>query len=497
MTLYPRSLLGRTAITIAVTLLAFMAISMTAAVYFVYNPMAKRHAEDFAAIIVSVAHLLQDLPVEFHAELKDRLLEDHGLIVAEQPFESIETTSNLPFYPFFHAALDEQAGKDLRIVESADSPLIWVDVSAHGKIYRLGFDKERLGINPPVVLILAVGVGAVLTLLASLLEVRRVVQPLNRLSVATKQVARGGNPPHVPEDGPEEIASLARTFNRMSADLQQLSENRTVMISGISHDLRTPLTRLGLAVEMLDEDTNPELIARIRHNLDTMNSLIRQFLQFSRGVEGACPVQLDLWQMIESLAADLKLEGSELRLHRNDPPCVYFADSVALERVLANLLKNAAQHGNGRPIDVDLHCNEDEVAIEIRDRGPGIPADEVEAVFRPFHRLGSARSQSPNGTGLGLAIANQLALKHDWSIQLLPRRGGGTVARLSLPPGHRFGLCGSSVQRRQKTFNVQAGTPVRAAISEPLENEDLQAPVGTEALGKEDTEFLRRVGTDR
>lgn len=496
MTFYPRSLLGRTAITIAITLLAFMAISMTAAVYFVYNPMAKRHAEDFAAIIVSVAHLLQDLPVELHAELEDRLLEDHGLIIAEQPFESFDTTSDLPFYPFFHEALDQQAGEDLRIVESADSPIIWVDVPAHGKIYRLGFDEQRLGINPPVVLILAVSVGALLTLFASLLEVRRVVRPLNQLSGAAKKVARGGNPSPIPEEGPEEIASLARTFNRMSSDLQQLSENRTVMIAGISHDLRTPLTRLGLAVEMLDESSNPELIERIRHNLDTMNSLIRQFLQFSQGVEGELPVQLDLWQMIESLAADLKLEGSDLRLHRNDPPCVYFADAVALERVLANLLKNAVQHGNGRPIDVDLHCKEEEVAIEIRDRGPGIPPEEVQAVFRPFHRLGPPDSQSSNGSGLGLAIASQLAKKHGWKIELLPRDGGGTRARLSLPPGQRFGLCGSSSQRRQVTFDLQSSTPVRTAVGESAEDERLEAPVGTDAVRHETAELLRRVGTD-
>ena len=496
MTLYPRSLLGRTAITIAVTLLAFMAISVAAAVYFIYNPMAKRHAEDFAAIIVAAAHSLQDLPVEMHAELKNRLLADHGLIVAEQPFESFESTSDLPFYPFFHEALDEQAGEDLRIVESADSPIIWVDVPAHGKIYRLGFDEERLGINPPVVLILAVGVGALLTLFASLLEVRRVVRPLNQLSRAANKVARGGNPAPIPEEGPYEIASLARTFNRMSSDLQQLSENRTVMIAGISHDLRTPLTRLGLAVEMLDENSNPELIERIRHNLETMNSLIRQFLQFSQGVEGELPVQLDLWQMIESLAADLKLEGSDLRLHRNDPPCVYFADAVALERVLANLLKNAVQHGNGRAIDVDLHCKEEEVAIEIRDRGPGIPPEEVEAVFRPFHRLGSSDSQSSNGSGLGLAIANQLAHKHGWKIELLPRDGGGTRAKLSLPPGQRFGLCGSSTSRRQVTFDLQSSAPVSSAVGKPLECEHLQTPIDADTVRHEDTELLRRVGTD-
>jgi two-component system osmolarity sensor histidine kinase EnvZ len=445
MTVYPRSLLGRTAITIAFTLLAFMAVSMAAAVYFIYNPMAKRHAEDFAAIIVAAAHSLQGLPVELHGELKNRLLADHGLIVAEQPFESFETSSHLPFYPFFHEALDEQAGADLRIVEPTDSPIIWVDVPAHGKVYRLGFDRQRLGINPPVVLILVLAVGALLTLLASVLEVRRVVRPLDRLSAAVKQLARGSHAPRVPEEGPEEIASLARAFNRMSSDLQQLSENRTVMISGISHDLRTPLTRLGLAVEMLDQESNPELIARIRHNLDTMNSLIRQFLQFSRGVEGELPVQLDLWQMIESLAADQKLEGTNLRLQRKDPPCVYFADAVALERVLANLLKNAVQHGNGKPVDIGLHCTDQEVAIEIADRGPGIPPEEVEAVFRPFHRLPSGNGQAAGGSGLGLAIANQLALKHNWKIQLLPRQGGGTVAKLSLPPGQRFGLCGSSV----------------------------------------------------
>ena len=496
MTLYPRSMLGRTAITIAITLIAFMAISMAAAVYFIYNPMAKRHAEDFAAIIVAAAHSLQDLPVEMHAELKDRLLQDHGLIVAEQPFESIEITSDLPYYPFFHEALDEQVGEDLRIVESANSPIIWVDVPAHGRIYRLGFDKERLGTNPPVVLILAVGGGALLTLFASLLEVRKVVQPLNRLSGAVKKISGGGNPPHIPEEGPDEIATLARTFNRMSSDLQQLSENRTVMIAGISHDLRTPLTRMGLAVEMLDQDSNPELIERIRHNLDTMNSLIRQFLQFSRGVEGDCPVQLDLWQMIESLAADLKLEGSELRLHRNDPPCVYFGDAVALERVLANLMKNAVQHSNGKPIDVDLHCKAEEVAIEIRDRGPGIPPEESQAVFRPFHRLGSAGAQASGGSGLGLAIANQLAQKHGWKIELLPRDGGGTRARLSLPPGQRFGLCGPSTQRRQVTFDLQTGAPVRATVGESPEDEGLEAPVGADAVRQEDAKLLRRVGTD-
>ena len=441
MKLWPRSLLGRTAITISVTLLVFSLIFVSAAVYFVYIPMAQRHADDFAAVIVSAAHSLQSLPEEMHAELKNELLQSHGLIVAEETMAVSQTAPDLLYYPFFREALDRRAGNELVVVESSDSPIIWVDIPAHGKLFRLGFDKKRLGINPPVVLIFAVVGGALLTLIASLLEVRRVVRPLSRLSSAAKLLGRGHSPSRIPEEGPEEIAHLAQTFNRMSSDLQQLSENRTVMVAGISHDLRTPLTRLGLAVEMLDQDSTPELIEKIRRNLDAMNKLIGQFLQFSHGAEGDTPIQLDLWQLIESLTSDAKIEGSELRLHRKNPPCVYFADAVALERVLANLLRNAAQYGGGKPVDVNLNCSDTEVAIEICDRGPGIPVEEVDAAFRPFHRLKVDGRDRVGGSGLGLAIARQIALKHDWQINLLPREGGGTVAKLILPTARRFGLC--------------------------------------------------------
>ena len=227
----------------------------------------------------------------------------------------------------------------------------------------------------------------------------------------------------------------------MSSDLRQLSENRAVMLAGISHDLRTPLTRLGLAAEMLDEASNPALVESISRNLNAMNVLIEHFLQLSEGLEDELLVQIDLWDVIQSLVSDAEREGVELRLHRNDPPCVYFCDPVSLERVLSNFLKNAVQYGDGGPIDVKLNCNEQEVAIEICDRGPGIPADKVDAVFRPFCRLEAARNKQVGGHGLGLAIAHQLAVKRGWGITLLPRDGGGTIARLSLPPSHRCGLC--------------------------------------------------------
>jgi len=434
----PRTLLGRSAITIALTLLAFMIISLGTAVYFIAIPMAKRSADDFAAVIVSAAHSLQSLPEEIHADLKQQLLLDHGLIVTNHIHVLSEKSFDVPYYLFFRESLARRAGQELLLFESETGPLIWVDVPAHGKMYRLGFDRGRLGTNPPVVLILVIGGGALLTWLVSVLEVRRVGRPLARLSAAVEAMGRENEFPMLSEDGPEEIAALARALNRMSSDIRELAENRTVIVAGISHDLRTPLTRLGLAVEMLSEDSEPELIAGIRRDLAAMNSLIGQFLTFSKGLDDEHPVQLDLWQVVEAQAADLRRTGTEVQLSGCAAPCPYIAGPVALQRLLANLMDNAAHHSGGVPINVDLQCDEQAVSIEISDRGPGIPADQVAAVFRPFHRLESARSKGTGGSGLGLAIARQLAIKHGWTIELLPRDGGGTVAKLGLPFAQRL-----------------------------------------------------------
>jgi len=434
----PQTLFGRSAFTIALSLLIFMFVSLGSAVYFIAIPMAKRSADDFAAVIVSAAHSLQSLPEEMHAQLEQQLLLDHGLIVTKQTPALSEKSFDVPYYVFFQESLARRAGQKLQIFESERGPLIWVDVPVHGKIFRMGFDRKRLGTNPPLVLLAVIGGGALLTWLVSLFEVRRIVLPLSRLSDAVKAVGHGSKPPTLPEDGPEEIAALAKAFNQMSSDIQQLAENRTVIVAGISHDLRTPLTRLGLAVEMLDEKSDPELVAGIRRDLATMNNLIEQFLGFSKELSNVTPVQLDLWQVVEEQAADLRREGVEVTLSGCETPCPYIADPVALQRLLANLLENAAHYGSGEPIDIDLECDDGAVSIRICDRGPGIPADQVEAVFRPFHRLEIARSNRTGGSGLGLAIARQLAIKHGWTIELLPRDGGGTIAQVGLPVAQRL-----------------------------------------------------------
>ena len=436
----PTSLFGRTAMSIGVTLLLFAIVSMSAVVYFVMIPMAKRSAEDLAAEFIDAAHALQDLPEDLHPDLKQELLDDHGLVVTDHEPGAVEHSADTPYLMYFRDALTRKAGEELPIIADELGPMIWVDVPAHGKEYRIGFNRKRLGTNPPLATAAIVGGGALFTLLLGLVEVRRIVKPLEKLSKAVREVGRGQKPKPVAEDGPEEIAELARTINRLSSDINEMAQNRTVMIAGISHDLRTPLTRLSIAVEMLDDTSRPELIAAIRRDLDAMNNLISQFLEFSREAKESVPVQVDLWKIVESLAGDLEREGARLRLHRHNPPCVFFADAIALERVLWNLLKNAAQYGKGKPIDLELHCSDKAVSIEVCDRGPGIPPDKIESVFKPFERLQPARGIASGSSGLGLAIVRELAMKHGWTIDLLPREGGGTAARLGLPTTCRFAL---------------------------------------------------------
>ena len=301
-------------------MLLFMFISLAAMVYFVAIPIAQRSADDFAAVIVSGAQSFQKLPEDARQELARQLLLDHGLIVTEQAPALAEKKFDLPYYLFFRAALARRVGQDVALIESADGPLIWVDIPVRGMTVRMGFDRKRVAANPPIVLILVVTGGVLLTGFTSYLLVHSVVGPLARMASAVREMGHGRRPPALAESGPTELATLARAFNRMSCEIDELLENRTVIVAGISHDLRTPLTRLGLAVEMLNQDSDPELVAGIRRDLAAMETLIGQFLQFSKGLSDAQPETLDLWSMLQTRATDLQRAGtSTCRFGRSSP----------------------------------------------------------------------------------------------------------------------------------------------------------------------------------
>jgi two-component system osmolarity sensor histidine kinase EnvZ len=427
-----RSLLVRTAGTIALALVVVILISLGAAAYFVAMPIAKRSADDLAALMVITAENWRESSAAEQSRLRQELLQVHGLVVADQMPVLPEKQIRLPYLYYLHDALARHAGEEIAILNKPGGKELWVDIPVEGSIIRLGFDPERISARPPTVLFLVIGGAIVLTLLTSIAIVRRVIGPLDLLYAAVREVSQGNWPPPLAENGPEELATVARAFNCMSSELQVLMENRTVMVAGISHDLRTPLTRLGLAVEMLDEDSDPQLVADIRRDLAAMETLIRQFMQLAQGLDDEQVEELDLWELLKTHVADLQRQGQQVELS-GDGHCRYLGNPLALDRILGNLLDNAAHYGGGKPIEVELRSAAQLVSIRVRDRGPGIPEEQREAVFRPFYRLETARSEHTGGSGLGLAIASQLANKNGWTIELAPRSGGGTVAKLDLP----------------------------------------------------------------
>ncbi|HEX9397978.1 MAG TPA: ATP-binding protein [Burkholderiales bacterium] len=270
-----------------------------------------------------------------------------------------------------------------------------------------------------------------LALAGAWLIASRITRPLAELTAAAGRLGRGEPHQPLPEAGPRELQTVATAFNRMASDLEGMERERAMVLAGISHDLRTPLTRLRLALEMSGARTEADSGAAVRAmvaDVEEIDAILRQFLDFARGADEAKGAG-DLGLVLAELAEHYARLGKPVTIHQHGLPPFHFA-RMALRRALANLIDNALRHAGG-PVDVMTFAAGDSLSIEVRDRGPGIPQGEIDRLKRPFTRLESARSGA-SGSGLGLAIVERIARAHGGRLELAPREGGGLVARLVL-----------------------------------------------------------------
>jgi signal transduction histidine kinase len=277
-----------------------------------------------------------------------------------------------------------------------------------------------------VLLSLAVLLAAVVAL--SLLAVRWAVRPLDAFADAATELGRNIDRPPLAEAGPTEVARAARALNVMQARLASHIRERTGLFAAMSHDLKTPVTRLRLRAELLKD---PELKAKFTGDLEEMEVMVRATLEFLEGFERAEPaVPVDMTALLDSIQADLTEMGGQVRIE-GKPIRPYFGRPAALKRCLANLLDNAIKYGGSALVKVD--DTDDRLEIRVQDEGPGIPSSEIERVFEPFYRLEASRSRETGGTGLGLAIARSVAEGHGGRLTLANRAEGGLEAKLTLP----------------------------------------------------------------
>lgn len=268
-----------------------------------------------------------------------------------------------------------------------------------------------------------------LSLAGAYLIASRISQPLSQLVVAVNQVRKGKSPEKLPQDSMSEMSEVNRTFNRMVEALAELDQERTLILAGVSHDIRTPLARLRLAVEML-----PEREAMLKEgmidDISDMDNIIHQFVDFVKGVEGEPSQMVDINSILKNVQERHSRAGRNLVVQFS-PTYFIAVRPLALQRLIDNLVGNAYNYGGG-DVKITSKIMAHDIVISVIDNGPGIPESHLEKLLRPFERMDTARTNA-GGSGLGLAIADRIARLHHGTLKLINRPEGGLEARLTLP----------------------------------------------------------------
>ena len=432
---WPRTLLWQTFLVVALV----MVLALTAWYQIFRHLQQGPRANDLAQMVVSVVNLTRTALINAEPRRRRELLIDlaalEGIRIypAEQQDEIEPLPDSRPLI-LLTEAIRRSLGEQTRFAAS------WEGLEGFWVSFKLDpQDRDEYWVMLPADRVVRpravdwIGWAAValgLSLLAAYLIVSRINQPLRGIAGAARAVGRGETPPPLSERGASDIADVARAFNQMAGDLARLDADRRLILAGVSHDLRTPLARLRLGVEMSPAD-DEEREAMVT-DIEEMDRIIGQFVDFGRDGQGESDVDLDIGALLEEIHADYLRRGLALSLEGVSHFTIK-ARPLALRRAITNLIDNAHRYaGHGQDVDLALRRDGGHLRIEVLDRGPGIPAGEVERLKRPFTRLESARTDA-RGSGLGLAIVDRIARGHGGELRLLQRDGGGLRAVLEMP----------------------------------------------------------------
>lgn len=423
MTLFWRSFLLIAGLIVASVLASFQ-------IYRSYErePRARELAQQAVSTVNLTRAALVNADPFRRRELLIELNEREGLRV--YPVTQAETLEPLPADPLLARVVPrvrEALGAATRFAYGRDGlEGFWVSFFIDEDEFWVMLPRERFD---PAFGLGWLGWGALLlalSLAGGSLIAASLSRPLRALAGAARRVGRGETPAPLAESGPRELATVSAAFNRMASDLQALERERAMVLAGISHDVRTPLSRLRLALEM--SGAEPSAAQGMTADIDEMDAVIGQFLEFARGEpeprerQDLAPLLAEIGEHYAKLGRRVAVAPAQLA------PFAYAR--MALRRALGNLIDNALRYA-GEPVEVAARREGAQVVIEVLDRGPGIPQAQAERLKRPFTRLDEARG-GRGGAGLGLAIVDRVARAHAGRLELAAREGGGLAARLVL-----------------------------------------------------------------
>jgi two-component system, OmpR family, osmolarity sensor histidine kinase EnvZ len=433
------SLFWRTLLLVLLLIVASLAAWLQSFRVFERAPRAQTIAQQVVSVVnITRAALLYSDPF-VRRELLAELAANEGVRI--YPLEASDAVAPLPDGPLIKLAeqgIVERLGPGTQLAAEVNGTRgLWVSLAIEDDRYWVFLDRDPVARTYGTQWIGWAAIALLLSLIGAVVITRLINRPLAELSRAAAELGSGRQPPVLPEKGPVEIRTVNENFNRMVGDLGKLEADRAVLLAGISHDLRTPLTRLRLELEMakVPDETRDAMVG----DIEQVDGIVRQFLDYARKAPQAPAEELELAPLIEAAVRRVRVDGEpsahvELRLAPNLRARGHRSE---LERALDNLLTNAVRYGRDPKtgklkVTVSLVRADDLAVIGVADQGPGVPHEQIERLMRPFERGEAARSGS-SGAGLGLPIVDRIARMHGGNLRLLANAPSGLRAELALP----------------------------------------------------------------
>ncbi|MBQ4834343.1 two-component system sensor histidine kinase EnvZ [Pseudoalteromonas sp. MMG010] len=430
MGMFPRSAFGQTVFLVAALLFINQIVSYITVSLYVVKPTIEQVNLMLAKQIKTVFIDWED-GVEITDELSDKFFEITGIDVLTQREAMRHGLGQTREYSMLSRSMSEQLNGSARVRISQTDPLIyWVEApQAPGywvKVPLTGFQENNLEF-----LVFYLSSIGFLSVLGGWLFARHLNSPLKALQQAAVKVGKGDFSTKLEEEGSSEVIEVTRAFNQMSRGIAALENDRRLLMAGVSHDLRTPLTRIRLATEMMvDEDSY--LREGIIYDIEDMNGIIDQFIEYLRHHKREELNAEDINALVSEVVSS-ELKHQRNIIFKSNPTIQPIPISmIAIKRVVTNMIGNALRYSDG---DIEVLSyfskNKKYVVIAVNDNGPGIPESELEAVFEPFKQGDAARGSE--GSGLGLAIIKRIIDMHDGKVKLENRQQGGLSAQIYLP----------------------------------------------------------------
>lgn len=405
------------------------------------GPQVRQTAELVVSVVTLTKAALTHSAPDLRKELMFELVSNEGVrVFTLEDTDIVDPPPANPLMPEIAAAVREKLGPQTRFSSRVNGIAgFWISFNIEDDQYWLMLERERIAGLTRVQWLGWAGVVGVLSLLGAAFISSLINLPLARLTAAARAIAKGERPTPLPEKGSKEIIEANRSFNQMVDDLAQVENDRAVILAGISHDLRTPLARMQLELEMANLSTDAR--EGMQSDIAQMDAIIGQFLDYAKPTEASSFVPVDITHLLADSAQHAKrLPGMRVTTDLEEGIQV-LGNETDLRRVINNIVENARRYARTPGQDfteLDFACHVRSTpegrraVVEIADHGPGVPDDQIAQLLKPFTRLDTARGQA-NGAGLGLAIVERVVSRHSAELSVRNREGGGLLVQLALP----------------------------------------------------------------